>query len=426
MTPTERIPGTTSGGAGDPPLPTPPGAIRRFWQQHPTLTSVLLMLVWGGAELVGPVRAVTQRIDVAVNVVTAVLVVVSVAGIPFRRRTPLLTVTSSFVALPALTYSTTGFAPVLFGVYAATVYRSRRAGWGAAVAAVVLTFATTAVRVWVVRPGTGGFTDVVSPLVPALLLIAVMVGVNVRNRRQYTQALIARAEQLTRERDQQAQLAATAERARIAREMHDIVSHSLTVMVRLAEGAAAGLPDTGASTAAVRSVADVGRTAMTDMRRMLGVLNDTASAHPAEPAALAPQPAINDLPTLAAGFRKTGLPVRLSITGTPPADTAVQLVAHRIVQEGLTNVARHAPHARTVDVAVTSTAEAVTVTVSNSHSTVSRLGDTDAAVVLTGSGFGLIGVRERVHALGGTVTAAPTMAGGWELSASIPVRTEPA
>ncbi|MBF4602770.1 sensor histidine kinase [Curtobacterium sp. VKM Ac-2884] len=426
MTPADLAPGAVVDGTGGIALPDAPGRLRRFWARHPVMTDVLLMVFWGAIEVVVAFRSAWQ-VDgsPAARVTVVVLVVIAVSGIPLRRTHPAVTAVLGLASVVAMTWTQAGYSPVLFTVYAATVWWSRAAGWWTAAVAVVLAAGATALRVFVVAPGSGAFADVLYPQPATFLLAAVLIGVNVSNRRRYTQALIDRAHQLARERDQQAQLATAAERARIAREMHDIVSHSLTVMVRLAEGAAAGATagaptgSAGSAAAAMRGVAEVGRGAMGDMRRMLGVLGGDG-----EPA-LAPQPGIHDVPQLVDRFRALGTPVALERIGVIPDDDALQLAVYRVVQEGLTNTARHAQRVRSVDVRVAASATEVTVVVTDDGRTGGPTRPDGSAHAPAGSGRGLIGIDERIRALGGKVRAGSRDGtDGWQIRATIPVRTE--
>ncbi|MFJ4075139.1 sensor histidine kinase [Curtobacterium sp. NPDC089991] len=426
MTPADLAPGAVQDGAGGIALPDAPGRLRRFWARHPVMTDALLMVFWGAIEVVVAFRSAWQVDGSPVARVTVVvLVVIAVSGIPLRRTHPAVTAVLGLASVVAMTWTQAGYSPVLFTVYAATVWWSRTAGWWTAAVAVVLAAGATALRVFVVAPGSGGLADVLYPQPTTFLLAAVLIGVNVSNRRRYTQALIDRAHQLARERDQQAQLATAAERARIAREMHDIVSHSLTVMVRLAEGAAAGASagapagSAGSAAAAMRGVADVGRGAMGDMRRMLGVLGGDG-----EPA-LAPQPGIHDVPQLVDRFRALGAPVALELVGVVPDDDALQLAVYRVVQEGLTNTARHAQRVRSVDVRVAASDTEVTVVVTDDGRTGGPTRPGGSAHAPAGSGRGLIGIDERIRALGGQVRAGSRDGtDGWQIRATIPVRTE--
>jgi signal transduction histidine kinase len=240
-------------------------------------------------------------------------------------------------------------------------------------------------------------------------LVAIAAGISVRNRRLHVTALVDRANALAVERDQGAQLAAAAERARIAREMHDVVAHSLSVMIALADGAGAAMersPDRARE--ALEELSGTGRAALGDMRRVLGALRDPQ-------APLDPQPGSVDLDHLIDRFRTAGVPVRWTRTGPPlPPDAGLQLAVYRIVQEALTNVLRHAPGTGRVDVVMVSTDGHVEITVTDSGGALGRGGV--AAGDSAGSGRGLIGMRERAAVYGGRVQAGPHDA-GWRVHA---------
>jgi signal transduction histidine kinase len=273
---------------------------------------------------------------------------------------------------------------------------------------------------------------------------ALLAGVVVRALRSQLDWLAERTERLEVERDQQASIAAAAERARIAREMHDVVSHNLQVMVTLADAAAAAQATNPARAAeAVREVSSTGRQALTDMRRMLGVLReepppaaangDEAGAAPAsvvpdDPGPLSPQPGLRDLERLVERVRGTGLAVSLAPSGRPfELTSAAGLTVYRIVQEALTNVLKHAAEPGEVQVRLEFDDPDVTVRVTDDGR--ARVGaptpgtpgtygpDGTGPGSVAGSGHGLAGMAERTAAFGGTLTARPRPAGGWEVVA---------
>ena len=197
------------------------------------------------------------------------------------------------------------------------------------------------------------------------------------------------------------------ERRRIAREMHDVVAHSLAVMVAQAEGgrmAVAAQPERAAQI--LESIATSGRDALAEMRGLLGVLRDDASPG-------APQPTLGDLPTLVDQVRAAGLPVDLAVTGEPLHLLPVrEMAAYRVVQEALTNVVKHAPRGSAAKVTLTWEATALQVTISNE-------GATATSAVDSMRGRGLIGMQERLDAVGGTFRAG-RVEGGWLVEARIP------
>ncbi|MEU9096780.1 histidine kinase [Streptomyces sp. NPDC048361] len=241
----------------------------------------------------------------------------------------------------------------------------------------------------------------------AMVVAASVIGSNMRGRRAEMALLEERAQRLERERDQQAQLAVAGERSRIAREMHDIVTHNLSVMVALADGAVFAQDRTPErATTAMRQVSTTGRQAITDMRRFLGVLRAD------EPDALRhPMPAIAELEQLAEQVRAAGLPTRLEIEGDPSAaSAAAQLTVYRLVQEALTNTLKHTPLGTAAAVRVSCGSREITVDVTDDGPT------NDSPVTLT-NGHGLHGMRERAAAYGGTLMAGPRPGGGWQVRA---------
>ncbi len=251
-------------------------------------------------------------------------------------------------------------------------------------------------------------------LLLVLVLLGVAVGSATRSRRLHVQELVERYRALARERDQSAALARAAERAHIAREMHDVVAHNVSVMVALADGADAAFeraPDRARD--AVRQVARTGRAALGDMQRVLGALGPAAT-EPVPGGGEQPQdPAEVGLATVVERFGATGLAVTATGLDTPlPQDTAVRLAVLRILGEALTNVLRHAPGAPSVEVTVRRTPTAVEVDVLDAGGT--RPGDGP------GSGRGVLGMRERAALLGGTVDAGPRPGGGWRVHAVLP------
>jgi signal transduction histidine kinase len=238
-----------------------------------------------------------------------------------------------------------------------------------------------------------------------------LAGVLVRARRQAV-SIAARSATLER----QAEQAAAAERARIARELHDIVAHHLSVVVLHAAGArAAGRADP----ATLEEIENSGRQALTETRRLFGVLRE-----PGEEPGRAPQPGIGELPVLAGSLRAAGLEVSLSIDGDHTAlPQAVNVSAYRIVQEALTNVLKHAGPAR-AEVTVGCADSAVTIEVTDdgpgnpAPPAVKGAGE-------VGGGQGLAGMRERVAVFGGDLRAGPRPGGGFTVCARLPIGEPP-
>ncbi|MFB6609300.1 sensor histidine kinase [Agromyces sp. NPDC056379] len=405
---------------GELRLPKPPGVVRQFWARHPWLTDSLITALYFVPTFFGSIASLFVPEPPPAWIAVAQLVAIAVAAaaiLLFRRRRPwLLVIIAWLVCLVVYPFGSTDVLPMLLALYALAVYGSTRSAWIGFAGSTVVATASSYIAVWAHADDTvapfGANAPASASQFTVLLLIATLIGVTVGNRRRYLNALIARAHDLARERDQQAQLATALERSRIAREMHDIVSHSLTVMVTLADGSAATAGrDPERAAEAMQLVAETGRAALVDMRRMLGVLAepDETTTCPDE---LAPQPGTAALPELVERFRAAGLPVQLTTVGPAIVDPNLQLTVYRIVQEGLTNALRYAATAHRVDVSVEHADDMVRVDVID-----------DAAVASTSElgsgGKGLVGMRERVALYGGTLEAGPGSARGWRLHAEL-------
>lgn len=261
--------------------------------------------------------------------------------------------------------------------------------------------------------GVGGgppvSATVAGGLLSALIAAASLAGSVLRVRGQYHRELEARARQLEVERDQQAVIAVAEERRRIAREMHDVVAHSITVMVRLSEGVLAGRKPAADSQeeVALRALADTGRSALAEMRRVLGVLGD------AEPgtAVREPQPAVADLPGLVERLRAAGLDVVADIDVDPVGwGPGAELAVYRIAQEALTNSLRHAPSGSAAQLSVRAEGDVVEVQVSDD-------GAGQPAGAAGPNGRGLSGMAQRVAAWSGELEAGPMQPYGWRVRA---------
>jgi signal transduction histidine kinase len=206
----------------------------------------------------------------------------------------------------------------------------------------------------------------------------------------------ARRVRAAAERDESAQRAVAHERSRIAREMHDIVAHTLSVIVRQAEGGAfVADRRQDAAAGALRTIAETGRGALTDMRGLLVILRDPAAGETA-----APQPTLADLPELVERVRGTGVHAELTAAGARfPVGAATELAAYRLAQEGLTNAIKHAGRDARVRVAVNWRADDLVVDVTDDG------GEAGPTAPVASTGAGLAGLRDRVRAAGGTFDA---------------------
>jgi signal transduction histidine kinase len=263
----------------------------------------------------------------------------------------------------------------------------------------------------------GGITTVVYNIpghaTPELLIIPVDFGISwaagfaLRERAEKAEAAEIRATQAEREREVVARIAVAEERARIARELHDIVAHAVSVMVLQVGAVRHKLPDVLAEDRdALRGVEQAGRTALAEMRRLLGAMRRDG-----DEAELVPQPGLEALNSLLEETSRAGLPVQLHVDGEPfPLPRGIDLSAYRIVQEGLTNALKHA-RATNADVTVRYRTDELQLEVRDNG---------DGVSTSDGLGHGLIGVRERVKIYGGEMSAETVNGGGFVLSTRLP------
>jgi signal transduction histidine kinase len=236
-------------------------------------------------------------------------------------------------------------------------------------------------------------------------------GDRLRGRRELVAQLTARAEEAERSRELAAGLAVADERARIARELHDVVAHTVSVVVvQAGAGRRVAERDPQRGVEVLASIEASGREALAELRRLVGVLRDEGGG----PGALAPQPTLDELPDLVDRLAASGVPVTLTVVGDRRSlPSGVELSGYRIVQEALTNVLKHAGPVSRVEVELSYGTEVLVVRV--------RDDGRGAAAPEPGDGSGLIGMRERAALFGGRLAAGPHPAGGFEVHATLPV-----
>src|SRR4051794_20576723 len=352
----------------------------------------------------------------------AAVVAALVATMPLlmRRRFPFGAPAFLFAGLalvslvsPAAVYGGASFTlfALMLAFWAARAQRGRQpagAGGGIGLAAVVVMLATGG-RGGVVRTGDAELGLFVWSLIAVGLPLGAFA---LRARAQGAAELQERADRLEREREERTRAAVTAERARIARDLHDVIAHSVTVMT--VQGGAAR-PLLGCAPARAREpllvVEETGHQALADMRRLVGIVQDEPERAPA----LTPQPGLAELPALAEKLRRAGLPTDLVVHGEPETLTpGVELTAYRVVQEALTNALKHAGPA-TARVTVIYEPHALRLEIND---------DGPGTSSQHAGGHGLVGMRERVALYGGRLEVGPRAGGGFSVRARLPLEQQ--
>ena len=347
-----------------------------------------------------------------IDALGVVLVLLTCLPLAVRRRLPVLALLA--VAVPTfveltLNYNGGGGVGLVVGVYTVAAYRGRTP----AVAALFLG--------WTTFFGTLPFTPVEVDVASILAVLGIVFGAfafgrSIAFRRAYTSELEKRAERLQEDRATQLRAVVTEERSRIARELHDVVAHHVSVMTVQASAAQRTIErNPAAAREAMAAVESTGRAALVEMRRMVDVLR--AADQPSTE--LAPQPGLADLAGLVESVREAGVPVEVSVSGTVrQLDAGVDLVAYRVAQEALTNVMKHAGRARaSVEVAYRDDDVLVRV---DDDGRGADLGDGRP-----GGGHGLLGMRERVVLFGGQLQAGPRTGGGFRVRVVLPTVPRP-
>lgn len=377
----------------------------RWSRHHWVVDAALMAATFGFSSLFAFAGASISPLPVWAAVL---LTVALVAPLAVRRTWPVAVFAWCFAVAAASGWwaNQIVWSPALLvALYSIAAARARRA---ALVAAGLLTVAVVVASRHVLA--AGGWEESAVALI-ACVIAALGLGLYSAARHALVAELRERARRLELERDQQGQLAAAAERARIAREMHDIVAHHLTAIVTLSDGAKAQVrrsPER--AEAAMAEVASTGRLALRDTRHLLGVLREDHA-----PAELAPLPGDLSVDQLIERVRGTGLAVRYETVGDSlAASSAVRLCVYRVVQEALTNTMKHAGRDARATVRVQyATSEIVVLAEDDGQGT--------GTTPLPPSGHGLEGMRERVRAFGGEVSSGPRAPHGWTIRARLPL-----
>ncbi|SDC85670.1 sensor histidine kinase [Nocardioides lianchengensis] len=368
---------------------------------------------WFDLLLVGGLLLPVPLLGVAVGPAEAGLSLLQIAPLALRRSRPVAVFTTVAAAsvLQAVLIDQPVWGQVAFPVAVYSVARFSRAAPAAAALVVGFCGAVVASYDWLNEFDTTGWQALVSYVffVAAIVATAWALGTLGRTRAAYVATLVERGEQIRREAEQQVELAAGEERARIAREMHDVVAHGLSVIVVQADGARyAAEHDPTIATRTLETISATGRESLTEMRRMLGLLRagDTGTR---------PQPRLDDVAVLVAEAQTAGEQVEATlpepaVAATVPAGVA--LTAYRVVQEALTNIRKHAgPGVRA----------RIVVTVGRELEVLVEDDGRGAASDDDGRGLGLVGMRERVDVHDGSLTAGPRPGGGYRVSARLPL-----
>jgi signal transduction histidine kinase len=357
-----------------------------------------------------------------------VLVVLQVVPLTWRRRWPVLVFIA--VGIPRSLYDQLGigFAPLPLGPAIAYYTIMDRCSTKVRVVISVLLIAGV-----IEGQTTPGHTEPYDFFIAVLqLAVAGTLGILSRTRRSYLQAVETRAEQAEGERERQVALAAAEERARIARELHDVVAHHVSLMAVQSEAAAALLPGRPAEAGkAVDIIGQTAREALTELRRLLGVLRGPADVNGR--AATSPTPSISELGEVLGQVRQAGIAVNLRVEGSPSKlPPGVDLAAYRIVQEALTNTVKHSGAGEAavivsyepgyVTVSVTDTGSGAAAVTLADQARRGRAGSSNGggARPAASGGFGLAGIAERVASCGGSLTVGPGDAGGFAVTARLP------
>ncbi|MEV5316938.1 sensor histidine kinase [Streptomyces sp. NPDC052687] len=391
-----------------------------FLRNHPTWVDGFWATVLLGLSLVsGQVDPEGMGTDRPLLILPVVLLLCAVVAL--RRRMPeKMLVLAAVVGVAQLAldvYTTPANFAMLLIVYTAAADGAR---WASRLALIGGLCAAPLAQIrWPATDSSllGDIAVAVFQTVPFAL--AWVLGDSMRTRRAYLAQLEERAARLEKEREAQAKVAVAAERARIARELHDVVAHNVSVMVVQADGAAYVLdaaPDQAKK--ALETISSTGRQALAEMRRLLGVLRTGEHQESGE---YVPQPDVQQIEELVEQCRGSGLPVDFRIEGTPrPLPSGVELTAYRIVQEALTNTRKHGGPNAGASVRLVYFDDGLGLLVEDDGKGAPHELYEEGGV--DGQGHGLIGMRERVGMVGGTLDAGPRPGGGFRISALLPLK----
>ncbi|WP_030805341.1 sensor histidine kinase [Streptomyces sp. NRRL S-337] len=421
------------------PRPDAARAGRFAWcRAHPRAFDAALAVAVFGCILFGavadPHRVHGPRIvPHELTATTVVLAALACAPLVWRRRLPrsVLAATGTLTLVELVAGASSPRAPVavaaVIALYTVASRTDRPTTWRIGALTVVVLTASAMLygpRPWYAQENLGIF---------AWTGMAAAAGDAVRSRRAFVDAIRERAERAERTREEEARRRVAEERLRIARELHDVVAHHIA-LVNVQAGVASHVMDNRPDQAkqALAHVREASRSALEELRATVGLLRQSDDPRaPTEPA-----PGLGVLDQLVDGFVRAGLPVELEVPEAPgPLPASVDLTAYRVVQEALTNVHKHAGEGARATIRIAYHASALTVTVLDDGAGTAGVpgqraadrsgpptGGTDGPEE-NGGGHGLIGMRERVYALGGTIVTGPRAAGGFQVRVTLPLQT---
>lgn len=384
-----------------------------WFERRPLLTDTLFAGLLAALAVAGHLSAAPSGSEQDADVLGVALAATSHLVLAFRRRRPLIVLVIAAGATWAFwvgDYATNFDGAVLVALYSVMANEAnRRRAWTAA--GVLIAASVVIVLSGIISDvediGFGALVAIVT-----VLSVATAIGDSMWNRRAYLSEVEARAELAESERRRDAQRAVVDERTRIARELHDVVAHSMSVMVVQAGAARRMLAiDPGRAADALQTIETTGRESMQEMRRIVGVLRSD------DQHSLEPQPDLRDIDDLVARCRAAGMDVELRFDATlDTVPAGLSLTAYRIVQEALTNVFKHAGPASAV----------VTITMDERMLALEIVDDgrgASTALDERSAGHGLVGMRERIALYGGTLTVGPRRGGGFAVTAELPLST---
>lgn len=388
-------------------------AVLSWSQDHARATDYLFASALTAGSLVGLFVADVAASERDPDALAVALIVVGTFPLAWRRFRPLtvlVVIAAATFPFWVLDYGTAFDPGLIVGFYSATAHANNRPTAWRVVGAILAVATALAVIGSVFVPGEE-LPLVAILFIPVALSSAAILGEVIYQRRLRFEQLEQRARDLEAEMETKAKLAALDERSRIAREMHDVVAHSMSaVVVQAAAAKRLVRSDANRAAEALDNIETIGRESLTEMRRMLGVLRRSDNG-----VELAPQPSLSDYRTLVDHTIEAGVPVTVTVDGSPHGlSPGVELAAYRVVQEALTNIVKHAGRPVKAELSISYSPDRVEVRVKDNGLGAATTASDD------GTCHGLMGMRERVDLYHGSLTVGPRDGGGYGVTATLP------